>query len=166
MSQRIIDRSWKASELFQSEVEVLAANLTLPFLNVRFNKRSTCEDTNAFVGSGLYAIVYRNKLIYIGSFCPKTNLAGGDIRGIRWARHLETISFRGCHVSIGKGPLRALLSRSELATHAVASHMRLPPDRLHQDRGHVTGINRAAFAIANWDVFGCTDGNVLAPNGF
>ena len=161
MNEVAVARIWKAADLFTTNVEGVSTNLVLPFLNIRFKKQSANENNTEFAGSGIYAILFRERVVYIGSFCPKAELGGGDIRSIRWSRHLETVSFRGCHVSIGQGPLQELLSHPKVASHATAIHLASPPEMLHRDRGHVTGVNRASFAIANWDVFGCPEGNVL-----
>lgn len=120
------------------------------FADLSFSPRHGLDD-RVVAGAGIYAICFDGQLIYLGKFLGKRgNPAGGNIVDARWTKHLGTLTMRGRRVSVPRRTIDALLHA--YPGHPVAAGIRnADADVVSRDRGCVSSVNRARFAVRHWE---------------
>lgn len=109
-------------------------------LNIEFKvKNQLIED--CFNNPGIYSILYKGELIYIG-FSANND----DIRSTRWARQIATITLRGEKVLFSEDALD-VLKNSQLWSYFA----HLKPTASNKD--FQTSKNRMLFASFHWEEF-------------
>lgn len=104
-------------------------------------------------GCGIYFILHKSKLIYLGKFLgTKSDAFAGDLFNARWCRHMSTLPMRGSRISVGAKLVRAFAA--EQPTHLLTSVLTsVSPVVLGADRGFVVPFNRLKFVALNWASF-------------
>ncbi len=148
--------TFPCDQIFKLEIN----NLTFPF-NLTFKPAGQSVDRANFRGPGVYILSYSNQVIYVGSY-KSTNTV--DVRYIRWARHLETITLRGKRIGFGK-KIYDNIAKELHPDFQVVFTRELLADRLI-DTGVVTSINRISFALEQWNDFSKFDDNLLGNFSF
>ena len=131
----------------------------MPLLaNLRANKKKQIAK-NLSQGCGLYFILHKSKLVYIGKFLgTKSDAFGGDIFSARWCRHISTLPARGARISVGTNLVNRLHAEQPL-NHLTTTLKSASPSTLASDRGFMVPFNRLKFAALNWSSF-CDPSNV------
>jgi hypothetical protein len=146
-----------------------------PF-ELSFSRRplTRCQ-TAAITGTGIYMITKlpQREIIYLGLFRP----LAGDIIADRWARHLQTITWRGARIGLGPAPkgrtdLKVARRRDNLLS--VASHPELQSviraaydhdrEARYTSTGNDTSVNRTRFANEHWAEFSAATQESLLDN--
>ena len=61
-------------------------------------------------GAGLYGILYKDRLIYVGKFQgTKHNFSAGNIIDARWVKHISSMTFFGHNLSFSKKSLKSII---------------------------------------------------------
>ena len=127
----------QADELFRLQVN---ENKQFP-LNLEFSC-FPIEDEEIFHNKGVFALYYREELIYIG-YSNNTD----DIRTTRFVRQLQSITFRGEFVQLNNTCINlipTLVNISKDFTNNSVTPIGID---------YVTSVNRLKFAEAHWDEF-------------
>jgi hypothetical protein len=127
----------KADELFRLEVN---ENKQFP-LNLKFSCLPI-EDEIIFQNRGIFALYYREELIYIG-YSNNTD----DIRTTRFVRQLQSITFRGEFVQLNNACINLIPSLVTISKDFTNNSV--TPTGID----YVTSVNRLKFAEAHWDEF-------------
>lgn len=125
----------------------------LPF-TYKFKENKTSKDIRkVLAGTGIYLISWEGEVIYIGKYQPTS----GNIVADRWARHLETITFRGSSLGFGKtrNPAKRAKKLIEAAAdqrlaEIIISTLTIEPSRFSVT-GYNTSENRVRFAGSKWN---------------
>ena len=137
----------------------------LPYpLNLSFsrNKNISKETKCALAGPGIYLISFGDEVIYLGKYQP----TGGDILGVRWLRHMQTLTIRGSQVGFPSRNLNYLLrpvtnqNLYDALENLYANHL----EEYFIDTGVVTSQNRIGFANENWETFRQQNDNAILGN--
>jgi hypothetical protein len=118
----------------------------------------------AITGTGIYLITKlpEREIVYLGLYRPMS----GDIIADRWARHLQTVTWRGARIGLGpttreptpekvqrrKDSLLKAIGHPSLQSVLHAAHNHDVEERF-RSTGNDTSVNRARFATEHWDVF-------------
>lgn len=123
-------------------------------------------NTETAQGCGIYFILYKRKLVYLGKFLgTKSDAFSGDIFSARWNRHISTLSLRGKAISIGSSLVARF--KSELGSHPLAAELTIANSKtLAHDRGFMVPFNRLKFAALKWSSFSLTPDNWLPDIDF
>ena len=127
----------QADELFRLQVN---DNKQFP-LNLEFSCLPI-KDEEIFHNKGIFALYYREELIYIG-YSNNTD----DIRTTRFVRQLQSITFRGEFVQLNNTCINlipTLVNISKDFTNNSVTPIGID---------YVTSVNRLKFAEAHWDEF-------------
>lgn len=130
----------------------------------------TDEQRAAITGTCIYLISMDNEVIYLGSYRPMN----GDIITDRWARHLQTITWRGASIGLGPAstePSIEAIGRRRENLLAVIDHQGLQAvvkcayahdrDARFRSTGNDTSVNRTRFATKHWDSFSAATADTL-----
>jgi len=142
---------FKAESIF--EITTVTPLLGMPATaNLRITKNPKIEK-NLTGGCGLYFILHKQKLVYIGKFLgSKSNAFGGDIFSARWCRHIATLPVRGSRISVGINLVNRI--DEEIPFHPLISTLKgADPITLAADRGFMVPFNRLKFAALHWASF-------------
>ena len=61
-------------------------------------------------GAGLYGILYKDRLIYVGKFQgTKYDYNAGNIIEARWVKHISSMTFLGHNLSLSKKSLKKII---------------------------------------------------------
>lgn len=135
----------------------------VPCLNVKFSAKKTADlrdagfHTTAFAGSGLYALCFDDRLIYLGSYLGSGKngafLNGNLLRSRIWT-HMGAITLRGHRVHMSRRKLEALGARFG-SDHPLVQQLLNASDTalLHKDAGCLAPFPRMVFAAEHWDIF-------------
>ena len=137
--------SFNANDIF--EPEIVDAPAYADFLNIKLNIRNLDKRG----GCGVYSMYYKKRLIYVGSYLgTKANPLAGNIFGVRWNKHLYTMTMRGYLVSLAVRPWERIRDCA-LSNANVLGDITDPI--FHKARGNPSSANRAYFALQHWDEF-------------
>jgi hypothetical protein len=136
--------NFSANTLFQIRTNV---NASFP-LNIEF-KLKKVEEENRFKCPGIFSILYKGEIIYIGY--SENN---DDIRSSRWVRQLATITLRGDKVVFSKEALEILQNSNILP---YINHLK----PMVSNRDFQTSKNRVLFANYHWNEFVCLSEETL-----
>jgi hypothetical protein len=118
--------------------------------NLMFSK--TNNNRAEFSGPGIYAILFRDQLIYVGKFLgKKTNPWSGDIRDTRWDKHLGSMTLRSRNISFSKKSLDRILEGNK--SYLLDDIHKSNPQALLRDRGCLSTFNRFSFGSRHWNLF-------------
>lgn len=109
-------------------------------LNIEFKVKNQLNE-DCFKNPGVYSILYKGELIYIG-FSANHD----DIRSTRWVRQLATITLRGEKVLFSEDALDVLKN-----SHLWSYFTHLKPTASNKD--FQTSKNRMLFASFHWEEF-------------
>ena len=126
--------------------------------NEDISKETKCDLT----GPGIYLILFGDEVIYLGKYQP----VRGDILGVRWLRHMQTLTIRGSQVGFRSKKLNYLLrqvTNQNLCTALKRLHKNHRKEHFI-DTGVVTSQNRIGFANENWDTFRQQNDNAILGN--
>jgi hypothetical protein len=127
----------KADELFRLQVN---ENKQFP-LNLEFSCLPI-EDEIIFQNRGIFALYYREELIYIG-YSNNTD----DVRTTRFVRQLQSITFRGECVQLNNACINIIPSLVNISKDF--KYNSFTPTGID----YVTSVNRLKFSEAHWDEF-------------
>jgi hypothetical protein len=142
-------KTYRACDLFAVRSrEPLLGNPTWANLTIESNRSLPQELAQ---GAGLYAVHYRDRLLYIGKFLGKrTDAFGGRICHVRWAKHMGTLTLRDRRVSLAQGPCKLIREMQPTAAPLSDIVEAMQVGTLHHPRGRVSSLNRASFAAEQW----------------
>lgn len=125
----------------------------MPLLaNLRATKKKQIAK-NLSQGCGLYFILHKSKLVYIGKFLgTKSDAFCGDIFSARWCRHISTLPARGARISVGVNLVNRLHAEQPL-NRLTTTLKSASSSTLASDRGFMVPFNRLKFAALNWSSF-------------
>lgn len=137
---------------------------TCPF-DLSFARRTLdAARSAAITGTGIYLITKlpQREVVYLGLYRPMA----GDVITDRWARHLQTITWRGARIGLGpapKGRTAEKIQRRRDKLLAAADHQALRAilciahdhdvDARFTCTGNDTSVNRTRFAAEHWGEF-------------
>ena len=127
----------RADELFRLHVN---ENKQFP-LNLEFSCLPI-EDEIIFQNRGIFALYYREELIYIG-YSNNTD----DIRTTRFVRQLQSITFRGEFLQLNNACINLIPTLVNISKDFKNNSV--TPTGID----YVTSVNRLKFAEAHWDEF-------------
>jgi hypothetical protein len=127
----------KGDELFRLQVN---ENKQFP-LNLEFSCLPI-EDEIIFQNRGIFALYYREELIYIG-YSNNTD----DVRTTRFVRQLQSITFRGECVQLNNACINIIPSLVNISKDFKNNSV--TPTGID----YVTSVNRLKFAEAHWNEF-------------
>ena len=142
----VLSNIFYAGEIFQSEkIDPLPEMPKWANLNFKIKKESEKKDN--FIGPGIYAIFFEDKLIYIGKFLgEKENAFSGDIRDERWRKHLGTITLRDRNISFSSQAVLDVIQNSKLPpSNDINWSSKNLKALLIRDRSRVSTPNRFRF---------------------
>lgn len=113
-------------------------------------------------GTGLYGIMFDNKLIYLGKYqgISGKNPFGGSVVDARWTKHMGTLTMRGRRVSVPNETIR-LLEKNCRDHPAVAGILDADRKVVSKDKGCISSLNRIRFAMQHWPAFSNFNANAL-----
>jgi hypothetical protein len=145
-------KKYKAENIFNvtvkknSSIQKENRELSFPF-NLSFEIMK--ERTHDFSGPGIYAITYKDEVIYIGSYSsPNANIISE-----RWEKHIQTLTNRGYRIGFNSKSKHAdipFVFRENFTTESYR----------FCDTGTVTSIERLNFAAEHIEEF-LSDGNQI-----
>ncbi|QDL55342.1 hypothetical protein [Rhodoferax aquaticus] len=155
----MIITTYCAAALFKIHTnEAIKGNPAWANLRIESNGCLPKDETR---GAGLYAIHYKDHLLYVGQFRgTNVNSTDGDVCATRWAKHLGTLTLRDRRISFN-GSVLEKMKAVEQSSILLADLICADPTTLTGDRGRVSSLNRAIFAAENWPAFS----HIAGPRG-
>ena len=110
-------------------------------------------------GAGLYGILYKDRLIYIGKFQGKKyDFSSGNIIEARWVKHISSMTFLGHNLSFSKKSLENIIKfisnySDELEGQQSVlfnSILRTDQDLITTDRGCLSTFERFNLGMEIW----------------
>lgn len=145
----IVTQYYRASEVMTMQPRGSMPG-SLPFADCAF--RATQSGSN-FVGAGLYACFFRNKLIYIGKYLGiRGEWRKGNVIVMRWVKHIGTFTMRDRHLGFSDAAYDAIVAyyqKSQAETDNAIRKGFLSADRavLVRETGCMTTFRR--FLVAS-----------------
>jgi hypothetical protein len=126
-------KNFIASELFD-----FLNNGDFP-LDLSFLLKKEFVEDSMLKSNGVYAMMFKDELLYIGSYS-----GDGNVAEVRWQNELQTHSLRGCNVGFTPAAWNTLQGTQNLRLsnfpHVV------------EDTGYLTSAKRVLFAEENWSL--------------
>ena len=110
-------------------------------------------------GAGLYGILYKDKIIYVGKFQgTKYDFSAGNIIEARWVKHISSMTFLGHNLSFSKKSLKNIIEFiSNYSNNLVGqqsllfnSILRTDHDLITTDRGCRSTFERFNLGMEIW----------------
>ena len=110
-------------------------------------------------GAGLYGILYKDRLIYVGKFQgTKYDFSAGNIIEARWVKHISSMTFLGHNLSFSKKSLKNIIefisnySDDLVGEQSVLfnSILRTDNDLITTDRGCLSTFERFNLGMEIW----------------
>ena len=106
-------------------------------LDVEFVLKNTFKSDPELLIKGIYAMAFKDELLYIGSYS-----GSGNVAEVRWKNELQTHSMRGFNVGFTPAAWRTLQGTQDLKSANFPSRV--------EDSGYLTSAKRVLFVEENW----------------
>ena len=122
-------------------------------------------------GAGLYGILYKDRLIYVGKFQgTKYDYNAGNIIEARWVKHISSMTFLGHNLSLSKKSLKKIIEFiSNYSDNLVGqqsilfnSILRTDHDLITTDRGCLSTFERFNLGMEIWSNFNINLQDILS----
>lgn len=122
-------------------------------------------------GAGLYGILYKDRLIYVGKFQgTKYDYNAGNIIEARWVKHISSMTFLGHNLSLSKKSLKKIIefisnySDNLVGQQSVLfnSILRTDHDLITTDRGCLSTFERFNLGMEIWSNFNINLQDILS----
>jgi hypothetical protein len=140
-------KNFNASELFDFSMKGVFP------LDLDFILKNQFKENELLQSKGVYAMVFKDELLYIGSYS-----GDGNVAEVRWQNELQTHSLRGCRVGFTPAAWNRLQGTQMLRLsnfpHVV------------KDTGYLTSAKRVLFADEYWHLLAQNAENWLSHFSF
>lgn len=157
-----INGPFKASQLFDLDKHT-KNGLIVPEYADRKAVPKVGKNDPRFTGTGIYGVLFRDKLVYVGIFTGnKGKLFDGSVVHERWKKHLTFFTMRSPECAASPTNLKRILTELKGgpvdALFDIFAMKGLSVDDLKRSRigfanGASTQFNKVRFATENWETF-------------